>query len=51
MEMGKLIERVLKLAIPNLLCWLCMFYALFHCWLNILGELTYFGDRLFYKDW
>jgi len=42
-------ERVLKLALPNLYCWLCMFYCLFHLWLNILGELTRFGDREFYK--
>ncbi|KAF8065886.1 DGAT1C [Scenedesmus sp. PABB004] len=44
-------ERVLKLALPNLYCWLCMFYCLFHLWLNILAELTRFGDREFYKDW
>jgi hypothetical protein len=25
------------------------FYGLFHLWLNILGELTCFGDREFYK--
>ena len=48
---GKLAERLLKLAIPNLLVWLCMFYSLFHCWLNILAEVTFFGDRLFYKAW
>merc|ERR1711988_10316 len=39
------------MAIPNLLVWLCMFYSLFHCWLNILAEVTFFGDRLFYKAW
>ncbi len=26
-----------------------MFYCLFHLWLNILAELTCFGDREFYK--
>ncbi|KAH7681981.1 Diacylglycerol O-acyltransferase protein [Dioscorea alata] len=45
------IERVLKLSIPTLYLWLCMFYCLFHLWLNILGELLCFGDREFYKDW
>ena len=45
------VERLLKLAIPNLYVWLLMFYMLFHCWLNILGELLYFGDRCFYTDW
>nr|AAV31083.1 1,2-diacyl-sn-glycerol:acyl-CoA acyltransferase [Euonymus alatus] len=45
------IERVLKLSVPNLYVWLCMFYCLFHLWLNILAELLCFGDREFYKDW
>ena len=44
-------KYVLDLAVPSLGCWLCMFYALFHLWLNILAEITYFGDRLFYKAW
>nr|AGH55992.1 acyl CoA:diacylglycerol acyltransferase [Tetraena mongolica] len=45
------IERILKLSVPNLYVWLCMFYCLFHLWLNILAELLRFGDREFYKDW
>ncbi|XP_030551909.1 diacylglycerol O-acyltransferase 1A isoform X1 [Rhodamnia argentea] len=45
------IERVLKLSVPNLYVWLCMFYCFFHLWLNILAELLHFGDREFYKDW
>ncbi|KAH7290991.1 hypothetical protein KP509_30G071900 [Ceratopteris richardii] len=45
------IERVLKLSVPTLYVWLCIFYTLFHLWLNIIAELTYFGDREFYKDW
>ncbi|KAJ4708681.1 O-acyltransferase [Melia azedarach] len=45
------IERVLKLSVPNLYVWLCMFYCFFHLWLNILAELFRFGDREFYKDW
>ncbi|KAL4194528.1 hypothetical protein AMTRI_Chr05g69080 [Amborella trichopoda] len=44
-------ERVLKLSVPTLYVWLCMFYCLFHLWLNILAELLRFGDREFYKDW
>ncbi len=47
----RLLERVLKLAIPSLICWLLMFYALFHLWLNILAECLHFGDRLFYTHW
>lgn len=45
------IERVLKLSLPTLYVWLCMFYCFFHLWLNILAELLCFGDREFYKDW
>eukprot|EP00249_Psilotum_nudum_P013156 c24184_g1_i1 orf=196-1641(+) len=45
------IERVLKLSIPTTYFWLCMFYCVFHLWLNIIAELTCFGDREFYKDW
>lgn len=45
------IERVLKLSVPTLYVWLCMFYCFFHLWLNIVAELVLFGDREFYKDW
>ncbi|KAL5202858.1 hypothetical protein ABZP36_013810 [Zizania latifolia] len=45
------IETVLKLSVPNVYLWLCMFYAYFHLWLNILAEILRFGDREFYKDW
>ncbi|CAL5039036.1 unnamed protein product [Urochloa decumbens] len=45
------IERVLKLSVPTLYVWLCMFYCFFHLWLNILAEILCFGDREFYKDW
>ena len=46
-----LLERLLKLSIPILYIWLLMFAELFHCWLNLLAELTCFGDRRFYLDW
>ena len=46
-----LLERFLKLVIPNLYIWLLMFAELFHCYLNIVAELTRFGDRKFYHDW
>ena len=51
LEPLKLMERLLKLSIPTLYVWLCSFYCLFHCWLNILGELLRFGDRQFYREW
>ena len=36
---------------PNFLIWIISFYIFFHCILNIICELTYFGDRCFYLDW
>ncbi|XP_048570327.1 diacylglycerol O-acyltransferase 1-1-like [Triticum urartu] len=45
------IETVLRLSLPNVYLWLCMFYCFFHLWLNILAEILRFGDREFYKDW
>eukprot|EP01120_Amphizonella_sp_Union-15-10_P004683 TRINITY_DN15341_c0_g1_i1.p1 TRINITY_DN15341_c0_g1~~TRINITY_DN15341_c0_g1_i1.p1 ORF type:complete len:218 (-),score=33.00 TRINITY_DN15341_c0_g1_i1:24-677(-) len=47
----KILERILKLSLPNLYVWLIGFYVFFHVWLNILAEITRFGDRNFYKDW
>ncbi|KAK9805410.1 hypothetical protein WJX73_002289 [Symbiochloris irregularis] len=44
-------ERVLKLSLPTLYGWVFLFYVLFHLWLNVLAEVTLFGDREFYKDW
>ena len=46
-----IIERILKLSIPNTYVWLLVFYFYFHLWLNLLAELTCFGDRMFYRDW
>ncbi|GBF87398.1 diacylglycerol O-acyltransferase-like protein [Raphidocelis subcapitata] len=44
-------ERLLALALPNLYVWLLGFFLIFHVWLNILGELTRFADREFYRAW
>ena len=46
---ARIVERMLKLSIPTFYGWVIIFYALFHVWLNILAEITYFGDREFYK--
>jgi diacylglycerol O-acyltransferase-1 len=46
-----LLERLLKLSLPNLYLWLLMFFSFFHCFLNIMAELMRFGDRNFYRDW
>ena len=50
-EWSVIVERCLKLAIPNHLIWLMFFYVYFHSGLNVLAELLCFGDRLFYRDW
>lgn len=47
----EILERLVKLSIPNTYVWLLGFYFYFHLWLNLIAELTRFGDRLFYKDW
>jgi diacylglycerol O-acyltransferase 1 len=44
-------ERVMKLSTISLFCWLAGFYALFQSFLNLLAEITKFGDREFYTDW
>uniref|UniRef100_A0A2M4A5P5 O-acyltransferase n=1 Tax=Anopheles triannulatus TaxID=58253 RepID=A0A2M4A5P5_9DIPT len=51
MDLTKTAERLLKLAIPNHLMWLCFFYLTFHSFLNLMGELLHFADRNFYSDW
>ncbi|KAF0301217.1 Diacylglycerol O-acyltransferase 1 [Amphibalanus amphitrite] len=51
MDITHTTERLLKLAIPNHLLWIVSFYLIFHSYLNLIGELTQFGDRRFYLDW
>lgn len=51
MDVVRITERLLKLAIPNHLLWLCFFYLSFHSFLNLMGELLHFADRNFYNDW
>ncbi|XP_072052041.1 diacylglycerol O-acyltransferase 1-like [Amphiura filiformis] len=51
MDIFRMIERILKLAVPNHLIWLMFFYFYFHSFLNIMGELLRFADREFYQDW
>ena len=36
---------VMRLAIPSLVVWLLLFYAFFHCAMNITAELLCFADR------
>ncbi|GMS79575.1 hypothetical protein PENTCL1PPCAC_1750, partial [Pristionchus entomophagus] len=50
MNISRMVERVLKLAVPNLLIWLIFFYTLFHSALNLVAEILCFADREFYRD-
>eukprot|EP01116_Phalansterium_solitarium_P013494 TRINITY_DN30870_c0_g1_i1.p1 TRINITY_DN30870_c0_g1~~TRINITY_DN30870_c0_g1_i1.p1 ORF type:complete len:470 (-),score=47.22 TRINITY_DN30870_c0_g1_i1:85-1494(-) len=50
-DLPRIVERILKLSIPNLYVWLLGFYVFFHLYMNVLAEICCFGDRLFYKDW
>eukprot|EP01084_Bolivina_argentea_P080494 145793_1 len=45
------VQVLLSLSIPSTYIWLVGFYAYFHLVLNMSAEITYFGDRVFYKDW
>ncbi|KAM9309266.1 diacylglycerol O-acyltransferase 1-like isoform 2-T2 [Pholidichthys leucotaenia] len=51
MDLFKMTERLLRLAVPNHLLWLIFFYSFFHSSMNFVAELLCFGDRQFYKDW
>ncbi|VDL62992.1 unnamed protein product [Nippostrongylus brasiliensis] len=44
------VERLLKLAIPNIIIWLIGFYTIFHATLNFAAEVLKFADREFYRD-
>jgi diacylglycerol O-acyltransferase-1 len=50
-EFMYLFFRMLKMALPNNLIWLILFYLYFHSWMNLWAELLRFGDRQFYRDW
>ncbi|CAJ1062162.1 diacylglycerol O-acyltransferase 1b [Xyrichtys novacula] len=51
MDLSRMTERLLRLAVPNHLLWLIFFYWFFHSSMNFTAELLCFGDRQFYKDW
>lgn len=40
-----IVEKVLRLQMQYVGVWILMFYSFFHCFLNIIAELLYFGDR------
>eukprot|EP00357_Protocruzia_adherens_P007143 CAMPEP_0115015420 /NCGR_PEP_ID=MMETSP0216-20121206/26762_1 /TAXON_ID=223996 /ORGANISM="Protocruzia adherens, Strain Boccale" /LENGTH=502 /DNA_ID=CAMNT_0002385545 /DNA_START=71 /DNA_END=1579 /DNA_ORIENTATION=- len=50
-EGSPLFVDITSLMLPSFISWLIMFYSSFHCFLNMLAEVTRFGDRMFYMDW
>ncbi|CAG2105571.1 unnamed protein product [Medioppia subpectinata] len=51
MDYPRMLERLLKLAVPNHFIWLIWFYWYFHSTLNFMAEVLRFGDKEFYRDW
>ena len=51
MDIGSIIERLMKLSIISSIIWLAGFFAVFQSTLNALAEVMRFGDREFYTDW
>lgn len=51
LEYAAILERLLKLSTISLVIWLAGFFATFQSGLNLLAEITRFGDRSFYDDW
>eukprot|EP00055_Hartaetosiga_balthica_P015789 m.96011 g.96011 ORF g.96011 m.96011 type:complete len:615 (+) comp8959_c3_seq1:170-2014(+) len=50
-SLSYLLDRTLKLSVPNNILWLTLFYWYFHSVLNTMAELLRFADRQFYRDW
>eukprot|EP00761_Pharyngomonas_kirbyi_P004356 gb/GECH01004360.1/.p1 GENE.gb/GECH01004360.1/~~gb/GECH01004360.1/.p1 ORF type:complete len:198 (+),score=20.66 gb/GECH01004360.1/:1-594(+) len=42
---------LMRMSIPWFIVWLLASYAVFHCYLNAVAEVTRYRDRLWYKDW
>ncbi|XP_076311213.1 diacylglycerol O-acyltransferase 1-like isoform X2 [Tachypleus tridentatus] len=51
MNYSLMLERLLKLSVPNHFIWLVFFYWFFHSCLNAIAEVLRFADREFYRDW
>lgn len=47
----KIFSELLRMSVPTAYCWLTLFYGIFHSFMNLFAELTYFADRRFYSDW
>jgi hypothetical protein len=43
--------KFVRICIPWFVTWLLISFAIFHSFLNLVAELTYFSDRAFFLDW
>ncbi|OWA50350.1 Diacylglycerol O-acyltransferase 1 [Hypsibius exemplaris] len=50
-DWSKIVERLLKLALPNHIMWIIGFYLIFHSLMNAVAEVMRFADREFYRQW
>jgi len=46
-----IIHRTVMMVIPQFLMWIMYFFTVWDWMLNVIGEVTKFGDREFYEDW
>lgn len=44
-------DEFMQLVISMSVAWIVGFYGFFHCYLNIIAEMTLYKDRTFYNDW
>ncbi|AOW03760.1 YALI0D07986p [Yarrowia lipolytica CLIB122] len=51
LDYANISERLMKLASVSMMVWLIGFYAFFQNGLNLIAELTCFGNRTFYQQW
>jgi len=50
-NLAKFSYSILTVSVPWFVLWLIVSFSFFHCYLNILAEITMFGDKLFFLDW
>lgn len=51
LDYANISERLMKLASVSMMIWLIGFYAFFQNGLNLIAEVTCFGNRTFYQQW
>ncbi|ODV63675.1 uncharacterized protein ASCRUDRAFT_5626 [Ascoidea rubescens DSM 1968] len=46
-----IIEKIIHLTDVSIVCWILVYFMVFHTFLNLVAEITKFGDREFYSQW